>query len=204
MPELAKETSALLQYLLPGFLAAWVYYSLTSHTKPIQFERVIQALIFTLIIQILLVPFETILTSVGRLVALRPWDAFAAQLSSMLLAVGLGSVLAFGANRDIFYKLLRKLGLTSRSSHPSEWFAIFDEKVTYVVLHMKDERRLYGWPKEWPTEPSRGHFYIMQPSWLYQSEDEKSSQLKIKDMTGVDGILVCVTDVKWVEFLNRV
>lgn len=51
MPELAKDTVALFAYLLPGFVTAWVIYGLTSQTKPSQFERVVQALIFTFIIQ---------------------------------------------------------------------------------------------------------------------------------------------------------
>ncbi|WP_425032221.1 hypothetical protein [Pelagibius sp.] len=51
MDSINEDIVGLLQYLLPGFLAAWVFYGLTAHQKPSQFERVIQALIFTLIVQ---------------------------------------------------------------------------------------------------------------------------------------------------------
>ena len=44
--------------LLPGFLAAWVYYGLTAHPKPSPFERVIQALIFTVIVRALFIVFR--------------------------------------------------------------------------------------------------------------------------------------------------
>ncbi len=207
MPELAKETAALLQYLLPGFLAAWVYYALTSHAKPIQFERIIQALIFTLIIQILIVPLEFILTFAGRGLAFRPWDAFAAQFSSVLLALSLGITLAYATNRDVLHGWLRKISFTTKTSHPSEWFGVFSENVTYVILHLNDERRLYGWPKEWPTESGQGHFYIMQPSWLIDKENssptsEESAIPENRNITGVEGLLINVKDVKWVEFVT--
>ena len=51
METFAKDFVTLLQYLLPGFVAAWVFYGFTSFPKPSQFERVVQALIFTIFIQ---------------------------------------------------------------------------------------------------------------------------------------------------------
>ena len=51
MPEISKEVVSLLIFLMPGFLSAWVIYGLTSHTKPVQFERVVQALIYTVSIK---------------------------------------------------------------------------------------------------------------------------------------------------------
>ncbi len=43
----SKELVGIISYLLPGFLAAWIFYGLTAHPKPQPFERVVQALIFT-------------------------------------------------------------------------------------------------------------------------------------------------------------
>jgi hypothetical protein len=40
----------ILKYLLPGFLTLWIYHTFTSYGKPSQFERVIQALICSVII----------------------------------------------------------------------------------------------------------------------------------------------------------
>ena len=51
MEHVAPAVVDLLQFLLPGFLAAWVFYAFTSYQKPSEFERVIQALIFTLLIK---------------------------------------------------------------------------------------------------------------------------------------------------------
>ncbi|SUP44184.1 Uncharacterised protein [Vibrio furnissii] len=58
MENLTNDIITLLQYLLPGFVAAWMFYSLTSYPKPSQFERVVQALIFTIFIQAIVVVIE--------------------------------------------------------------------------------------------------------------------------------------------------
>ena len=45
------EVVGVLTFLLPGFVAAAVFYSLTSHPKPDAFDRVVQALIFLITYQ---------------------------------------------------------------------------------------------------------------------------------------------------------
>ena len=70
------------------------------------------------------------------------------------------------------------------------------KNVTYVVLHFEDERRLYGWPIEWPSEPGNGHFLITEASWL----DEKGKEIPL---TGVESILIDARQVKWVEFMKK-
>ena len=196
LSDLSTDAIKLLAYLLPGFTTAWLFYGFTSHPKPPQFERVVQALIFTFVIQALLAPIKWALLSVGRSFAVRPWDHESDLIGSLVLACILGTVLAYCTNKDSFHKWLRGRGLTSRTSHPSEWFCAFTEHVTFVILHLKDGRRLYGWPKEWPVDPSKGQFYVQLPSWI----DESGKSIELPQL---DGILVHVQDVDWVEFLNN-
>jgi hypothetical protein len=40
MEEISADVVALLEYLAPGLLAASVYFGMTAHQKPSQFERV--------------------------------------------------------------------------------------------------------------------------------------------------------------------
>ncbi len=100
------------------------------------------------------------------------------------------------ANNDHLHKILRKLGITRETSYPSEWFGAFLNDITFVVLHLDDERRLYGWPLEWPSQPTTGHFVIAEPSWLNDDGTET-------EVTGVSKIVVRANDVKWVEFLEK-
>ena len=196
MPELSKEAVTLFGYLLPGFLAAWVLYGLTSDLKPSQFERVIQALILTFLVHAALPIVEYTLLVVGRVAEpLRPWDEYSIQFAKLCIAVFLGIALAYYTNTDSIHGWLRTRGFTTRTSYPSEWFGVFSQRVAYVVLQLQDGRRLYGWPKEWPADAGVGHFFIMQPSWI--KDDGTSVELPT-----TEGILINAKDVKWVEFLE--
>ena len=195
MFEGSNDFLAVVTFLLPGFLAAWIFYGFTSHPKPSQFERIIQALIFTYIVQVLVSPLHWFLGSLGNIIVLRPWDSISEGFASLFLAILLGITLAYFTNKDTFHKQLRKIGFTTRTSHPSEWYNVFSEKVTFVILHLKDGRRLHGWPKEWPIEPGEGQFYMMRPKW---NLDDGS----LLDLPRVDGILISAEDVQWVEFVD--
>ena len=196
MLDLAADSITLFSYLLPGFLAAWVLYGLTSDPKPSQFERVVQALIFTFAVHTLL-PFsrELILFLGKNVCELRPWDDAAVNLTKIALALSLGFLLAWYTNTDGIHKRLRDIGITTRTSYPSEWFGVFSNVVTFVVLHFNDGRRLYGWPKEWPNESDKGHFFIMQACWI----GENGEQIELEE---VHGLLIPANEVKWVEFVG--
>jgi len=193
MDGLAKDAITLLQYLLPGFLAAWIFYGLTSYPKPTQFERVIQALIFTLIIQVVVFGERAVALLVGTRYMLGVWTPQVELAWSTASALLLGLAFSYFANNDRVHRLARHLKITRETSYPSEWFGAF-LKSTYIVLHLDDERRLYGWPKEWPSDPHSGHFVLQQPSWLVETED--------RPITGVEEVLVEVKNVKWVEFMK--
>jgi hypothetical protein len=202
MPEVSKELITLLNFLSPGFLAAWVLFGLTSNVKPSPFERVVQAFILTFLIHVTLQPVEFLLSWIGTKVGvLRLWDFSSQAFATILIACLLGCIFAYFINTDLFHRILRKTGLTTSSSYPTEWFGVFSENITYVVLHLTDERRLYGWPKEWPTEAEKGHFFIMQPTWIVGEDENLKS--KTIDMVNTTGILINAKDVKWVEFVNQ-
>ncbi|MEC4722766.1 DUF6338 family protein [Noviherbaspirillum sp. CPCC 100848] len=193
-PEISKEVVSLLQYLLPGFLVGWVFYGLTSHQKPPQFERVIQALIFSLGVQVLVIIERAIAAYLTRWATLGSWTADSELIASILSALVLGAVTAHIANKDILHGMLRKFRLSSRSAHSSEWYIAFSERQRYVVLHLKDERRLFGWPTAWPSDPEKGFFIMDQPEWL-EAPAGQSDQTEC--------MVVNVTDVKWVEFIKK-
>lgn len=194
MPELAKDTVALLGFLLPGFLVAWVLYALTSLQKPAQLERVLQALVFTLFVRVIVFGEQIALEFIGNWVRLREWDTDAELVASLTTALALGFAGARIVNTDSLHQWLRDHRISNRSSQPSEWCGIFCKYQMYVTLHYKDDRRLYGWPEVWPSDPERGHFFIVFPVWLH---GESRSP-----MDGVEGILVNVQDIKHVEFVK--
>lgn len=196
MESFAKDFISILHFLLPGFVAAWIFYGFTSYPKPSQFERVVQALIFTLIIQAFVGVVEGLAKWIGQYWSAGTWDKSTEVVLSSVIAAAVGIGFSWLANNDRAHKWFRRKGITRETSFPSEWFGTFLKEVTFVVLHFKDERRLYGWPIEWPSEPTKGHFVIADPSWVGESGEE----IRI---AGVKNILVDVNDVKWVEFLEK-
>jgi hypothetical protein len=196
MDGLSHDAIQILQYLLPGFLAAWIFYGLTPYDVPSQFERVIHALILTLVIQTFVFLEKWILD-----VASHPWmlsisDDSSHLIASTISAFVVGIVFAFCANHDTFHGVARFLKITQETSYSSEWFGAFCTNVTFVVLQLKDERRIYGWPQEWPSDSKEGHFLLVSPSWLLPDGAEEP-------MTGVSSILINTADVEWVEFMEK-
>lgn len=195
MENLASDLVQLLRYLLPGFLAAWVFYGFTSFVKPSQFERVVQALIFTLIVQVTVYFYKATAVYLSKYWVFGSWNNDIELVASVVIATLLGFVFAYFANNDKFHSVIRKFGASKETSYPSEWYGEFSNRVTYVVLHLDGERRLYGWPKEWPSTPEKGHFSIQQASWLSDGEEIP--------LIGVDTILIPASDVQMVEFLEK-
>lgn len=191
-----KDIIPLLQFLLPGFISAWLFYGLTSYPKPAPFERIIQALIFTLFAQIVVHFIEAGLLFLGQWISLGTWDNRGEYYASILSGIIIGLAFSYFANNDKFHAILRWLKITNETSYASEWSGTFSnpESITYVVLHFYDERRLMGWPMEWAAEPETGYFQLVDASWL---DDDKEIPL-----TNVKHILVKASDIKWVEFLE--
>ena len=207
----ANEVFNVLVLLLPGFVVAVIYYSFTSNPKPSPFERVIQALVFTAIIQVIaaLLPnwFPSHEVDIG---AEARWD----PVRPAAVAVFLAFVVVVVVNYDLAHRLLRWLGITRETSYASEWYSAFNRhRGLPVVLHLVGKRRLYGWAEEWPSHPGEGHFRIVEGEWL-DSEEESSAGTadassleeeggQEEDEPVVVGTLIPFGEVEMVEFVSR-
>ena len=188
----SSEVVSILSFLLPGFVAAALFHSLTSYPKPKEFERVVQALIFTIIAQAIVQAIQWVARLVKFEVA---WIADFEILVSVIVAVAVAIVAVYLANHDTLHGLLRRLKATKETAYPSEWYSTFYRNSDcYVILHLKGQRRLYGWPEEWPSHPDQGHFRIAEGEWL---EGDKSTPLE-----GVVAIVIPVKDVEMVELIR--
>jgi len=195
MGETSKDALTLLTQIMPGFLTAWVVYGLTTYTKPPQFERVVQALIYSFIVSAVVTLLELILLDVGKTVRFGTWNKSSELVASTAVALLFGLLLSYCMRNDSFFKLARRLKLTSRTPYPSEWYGAFAVKPRYVVLHMSGRRRISGYPSEWPTEPTSGHFRLMNAAWL---DDENVET----PLDGDESILIEAKQVEMVELLK--
>ena len=186
----------ILTYLLPGFVSAAFLYSLTPTPRPIPFERVVQALILTFVIQV-----GTSLVGAGliwigpRFWSIGVWAEQARNSWALLLAVLLGVVLAWLENTDRLHLRLRNRGITRQTSYSSEWYGALSQARGYLVLHLTGQRRLYGWLWEWPNTSDHGHFVMGEAEWLLEDGE------KVK-LESVERIVIRVQDVEMVELMK--
>ena len=188
----SSEAIAILWFLLPGFVAAGLFRSLVSSSKPGGLDSIAQVFVFTVIVQVVagLIAWisETENISAGA-------SSTGEVLKLVATAVAVGLISAWVWNQDALHGPLRRLKITRQSSYPSAQYSAFAFYCDcYVVLHLKDQRRLFGWPKEWPSRPDDQHFLIEECEWL---DDDKP-----KGVTGVSHILISAAQVEMIEFLT--
>jgi hypothetical protein len=195
--EISKDILTLLTHLLPGFVTAWVIYGLTSYPRPGQFERVIQALIYSFLVGVLVAVEEKALAFAGRYLTVGIWDTSSELIASAVSAIALGLAFAYFSNNDKFYAFARRNGMTRRTAYPSEWYGAFTAIQRYIVLHLNDGRRISGYPIEWPSDPSSGHFRLVDAAWVKEDRTEVR-------LDGDHSILLQAKQVELVEFLKHI
>lgn len=192
----SSEVVSILTFLLPGFVAGVIFNSLTSHPKPGDFDRILQALIFTSLIQALTVSALWVSSGISSLSFMEYQHADI--ILSAVFAIALGLVTSYVFNHDWVHAFLRFIHVTRETSYPSEWYSSFSRNPDcYVVLHLDGERRLYGWPEEWPSQPDKGHFRIAEAEWLLDGGETIPIE-------GVVAIVVPATEVGMIEFVRSV
>jgi hypothetical protein len=193
MDDLVKEVIPLLQYLIPGFLSAWIFYSLTAFKRPDTFGQIVQALIFTFVIHGAVLGIGTLCLWVGsKGFSVGKWDARAETAWAFSFSLMLGIFACYLALSDKLHAGLRRRNLTKQSSYPSEWFCAFAQYQRFITPHLNDERRVLGWPVEWPRESANGQFVMQYPRWL--NDDGQPASY------GAEFLLIDSANVKWVEF----
>ena len=187
----SSEAIAVLWFLLPGFVAAGLFRTLISNPKPSGFDSLAQVFIFTVIVQ---VATRLVWWNRDTEITAPAYDDTAGIAVSVLIAIVAGLFAAWLWNKDLPHSWLRLWELTRQSSYRSAQYSAFAIHTNcYVVLHLKGERRLFGWPREWPSRPDDQHFLIEECEWL---EDE--DRLPI---AGVSHMLIPASEVEMIEFL---
>jgi len=182
--------------LLPGFLAAAVFHALTPYPKRDILDRIVAALIFTMFAQICIAVVRSLLYWLGANVfSFGGWSPTADLVWGAIFGLALGLLWSHAINNGHTHEWLRKRGTTRRTSLPSQWFSALAKNECFIILHFKDERRLMGWPREWPDEPETGHFLMESPSWVLPDGDEAI-------MLQLQAILVSAKEVEAIEFLR--
>jgi hypothetical protein len=190
--------ASVIYVLLPGFLAAWLFYGLAGKRARTPFEYIVHALVFTAIVQALVLTVRGSFLWIGRLASIGAWTNEVAFVWSTMTAVLVGLASAVLANKEwILLKRSKCLGLLADEGEPTslppDSPPASNQDQRYVVLHLSGGRRLCGSPFEWPHSSDSGHFVVIQPEWLLE-------QNKHVPLQGVERMSVAAQDVERIEF----
>lgn len=194
MLDLSQELIPLIQTLIPGFLMTMTFYWFAEVPKPNQFERTLQALVGTAVIQTLIHGTEQLAYGIGSYKSFGVWSVATANLLGIMIGGISGVALAFCCNKDLIYSAARKLRITTKASTNDNTDTYQKLGILPVVLHFKDERRLMGYVEKFPSSSQNSSFLITEPDWLVGDE--------ILPCKGTYAMLINSSDVQWVEFLD--
>ena len=189
----------LLLYVFAGLVASWVYYGLVPATKPSAFDRLVDALVLTALIRLMMQgvalaipPLAPVLELVENPSSLA--DSFFGSLLVIGVSVLFGLLRAVLTNKNIPHRWLIARGWTDQAairSNLSHAFSVRQD--SFVVLNMRDGRRLYGWPLSWPDRTDDNYFLLSDYVWLDAGDDKEKSPDA--------AILIAGRDVEMVEFV---
>jgi Family of unknown function (DUF6338) len=163
-PEVMPQAIEILFLLLPGFIAAWLFYSLTGHKKPSSFERIVQALIFTAVIRV----FVFLLSLSGF--PINRWGDEAQFSISVGLGVLVGILFTLGSNYNSFHAVMQFFRVTKKDSTPA-WYHNLFKYERFLVLTLRGGDRIQGWARHWPEDHDDGHFALENARWLDKDDD---------------------------------
>ncbi|MCD1653559.1 DUF6338 family protein [Treponema zuelzerae] len=164
------------------------------------YTNIINALIYTVIINAVVYLVSIVCSLIGNIFTIGVWDDTVSLIWSVIISIILAIIISFILNSDCIHKFLRDKNLTKQTPYPSEWYGVFSENITFIVLHLNDERRIMGWPDEWPTNPLEGHFALSHAMWLIETDGNEDKNIDL-DMDSY--ILIKATDVRFVEFMKE-
>ena len=103
----SSEIIKVIYVLLPGFVTAWIFYALTAYSRLSPFERTVQALIYTAIVQAVVLVFREFMFLFGTKCCFGEWTDNVAFVTSIIFAVLFGLLFSALANNNWLHALLQ-------------------------------------------------------------------------------------------------
>lgn len=196
MSWVSTELVNVLIFPLPGFLTAAIFHSLTPYRKPEAFERIVSALVFTILIQFTTLIIRHLISKIIELPELL-FEIPVEIVFTLPIAIIFGLLFSWLSNNDIPHRNLRNLRwprITTETSYPSEWHSMFVKHGSNaaIMLYLKQDHNLYGRLVEYPKDPKNGYFRITDAVWV--TNEGESIPLEIDAADAV--LLVPAAEVK--------
>jgi hypothetical protein len=175
--QLSYDALNILIFLFPGLLAASTVRLLVYRKETGVFETIVTALLWSVAVYGFCawigqdVAMRLTETKQGdtvlRGIAWNPGSIGTMLCVSLLSALGVCYIL----NHDLIGAALRKLRVTTQSGRATIWLDVFAEYKRFVIVHLKDQRRVFGWVQHYSNSPDDGYIYLYEPKWI--TDDNK-------------------------------
>lgn len=174
---ISVEAVNILLLLLPGFISGQVFYSIFQVSEVQISKRILDALIFTFVIYLVVSsvylwqPLATVKLTDGNM-------SFSVNENSKLiwltLAVTAIVPIIIGSlyHSDFLHSAFRKLNITTKTSRKNTWNDAFLSQDRHVIVTLKDDRRIRGYPTMFSTDPEEGFLYLYNPAWINDDKEE--------------------------------
>lgn len=202
MPE-KVEALGILIVLLPGFVAAYIVQLLAARHKQTELDKVVEALIFSLVLYLLTLP----LFGYSLPIAWHPgdgnhpeaWQIFIVWPHLLVLAIlafVLGAIYSASINRNWLTVLFRYLGITERSARSSVWNDTFPDIQGFAQIGLSNGRSVIGWIRKYSDEDESRELFLEDAAWI-------DSDGKDVPIHGPGILLTNNSGIEYVMFLGK-
>jgi hypothetical protein len=160
--------------LLPGFSAAYVVQALATRRTQSDFERVVEALVFSFVIYVCYIPlnngklpFHIEHDPTGKIEDTVLWEP--AQLAWLAAVTAAFALIAVAYIRFDGNRIFRAVGLTERTTRNSIWNDILEREAIDnqpIQVELADGRNILGVLLYYSDVSEDGSLYLTQASWV--------------------------------------
>jgi len=200
---LTIEALNILLLLLPGLMSGQIFYSFFQTGDVTVPKRLLDALLFSFLTYLLvsaITPWEPLsqvkLTS-GQLEYLITKNNKIIWLSFTTILL-IPIVVGFCYHSDLIHAVLRKCKVTTKTSRKNTWNDAFLTQDRYVIVSLKDGRRVRGYPTMFSTDPDEGFVYLYNPAWV--NDDKESDSDPDYFESNCHGFLLNRDNIELIEF----
>ena len=201
--KLTIEALNILLFLLPGLISGQIFYSLFQSGTVDFYKRLLDAIIFSCLTYV----FVSLLTIWAPLVCVQYVGgttvfSFSQSLWVVFWTLGLSVTIpvfiGYLYHGDFLHSWLRKLNITTKTPRTSTWNDVFLSQDRRVIITLKDESRVRGYPTMFSTDPDEGFLYLYDPVWV--DDDKKDEQAPDYIETNCHGFLLHRDNIDLIEF----
>lgn len=200
---LTIEALNILLLLLPGFMSGQIFYSLFQSGDVSVSKRVLDALLFSFVIYLLVSSFIS-WEPLAYVKADSGHFEYVFNKNNTIIWLSIAAIIlvpiivGFFYFSDLVHTILRKLNVTTKTSRSNTWNDAFLTQYRYVIVTLKDGRRVRGYPTMFSTDPEEGFLYLYNPAWINDDKEKEDEPDYIE--SNCHGFLLNRDNIELIEF----